>query len=59
LGALGEVNRFAEIVDLEDGRARFGSRLLELARLDLGEAMVVEVVPEQLANRSVNLEDGL
>ena len=51
LRALGEVRRAAEVVDLEDVRARLGRRLDQLGGVHLGEAGGVQGGPEPVQAR--------
>lgn len=51
--------RTVKVLHLEHRRARFSSGTLQLGRVDLGKAILVEMVSEQLADARLNPEDGL
>lgn len=59
LGRLCEKSGALEVVDLENGGARLGGSTLELGRVDLEEALAVQVVAEEVAHARSDAEDGL
>lgn len=49
----------AKVLDFEDGGTRLGGTSLELRRVNLDEASVIQVVSEELADAGLYAEDGL
>jgi len=48
-----------EVGNTENGSSRLGSSTLKFGRVDLDEALSVEVFSEEVSDTRLNLEDGL
>jgi hypothetical protein len=48
-----------EVTDFEDASARFSSSTLQLRAVNFNKALLAEILPEEIANACLELEDGL